>query len=50
MFWDSSALVPLIVPAAQSKTLTGHLASDGGVRWSRFFGQRAKVNTVALTV
>ena len=31
MFWDSSAVVPLIVPAAQSKTLTGHLASDGGV-------------------
>lgn len=28
MFWDSSAVIPLIVPAVQSKTLTGHLAAD----------------------
>ena len=31
MFWDSSAVVPLIVPAARSALLTEHLAADGGV-------------------
>ena len=31
MFWDSSAVVPLIVPSPQSTTLTDHLAADRGV-------------------
>ena len=31
MFWDGSAVVPLIVPAAQSAMLTEHLAADTGV-------------------
>lgn len=28
MFWDSSAVVPLLVHEARSETLTGHLAAD----------------------
>ena len=31
MFWDSSAVVPLVVPSPQSTTLTDHLAADRGV-------------------
>lgn len=31
MFWDTSAVVPLIVPATQSTTLTELLAADTGV-------------------
>ncbi|MYD86733.1 MAG: type II toxin-antitoxin system VapC family toxin [Acidobacteria bacterium] len=31
MFWDSSAVVPLIAPSPQSTTLTDHLAADRGL-------------------
>ena len=31
MFWDSSAVVPLIVPSPRSTILTDHLAADPGV-------------------
>ena len=31
MFWDSSAVVPLIVPSPQSTTLADHLAADRGL-------------------